>query len=209
MTNDRIRCEFCTRSFAKLDAHVAKDHPNVRKVVVTTDVPDFIAEANAKVTARLNALIARVAEARDEMVTALTNNPEYAIKWNAGTLVAAEFKADAAREVLSRAKDDDTTLQDAMKAVIDRVKDELLQDRFSGGSTSAFSNAIDDAKRSAASELVTFHSSGLSHLLMEFSFAKGDAARIHTHDDLPFGEHHHNVGDKPHTHRGVYAVLSE
>jgi hypothetical protein len=82
----------------------------------------------------------------------------YAVKW-AEPSVKANHKFVIAREILKGfekqlEKDEPVSFREYAKKVQESLKDRLLNNYYRGGSSSAFSNAVEGAEREAVSEMI-------------------------------------------------------
>lgn len=108
---------------------------------------------------RMANLIEVAEEGQNKWLESFDTNPIYALQW-AEDIAVASFKADIARRVLNgfekqAGSEGAATFKGWTKLVRDDLNSQMISNSFRGGSTSAFHNATEDAKRQAVSHMLS------------------------------------------------------
>jgi hypothetical protein len=104
-------------------------------------------------------LLQAAEESQNKWLENFDKSPIYALRW-AEEIAVASYKAEIARQVLngfeSQASCENlATFKEWVKSIRDDLQDQMINNSFKGGYTSAFHNATEDAKRQAVSHLLT------------------------------------------------------
>ena len=100
----------------------------------------------------LNLRLANLADAKSKLAESVAKDPLYALSWAENA--AVELALGECYELVKAQADKSGDVLKARDNVVARMTQVLLDNTLRGGSSSAFSNAVDAAKREAASRFV-------------------------------------------------------
>lgn len=94
-------------------------------------------------------------EARKTFAEQVLKNPEYALQWNSESILASEKRVQVCQMILSLIRSENKISPvEALRKVEERLTNDLLSNKYSGGSSSAFTNAIERIQQKVTSTMV-------------------------------------------------------
>jgi len=128
-----------------------KEYKKAREELWALPLEERRAKANTRVVECLNKYVAAGEKAKQSFLKSVEDGLLFALEWAAGTAEACAI-GDACAALLGHSEEPER-FPFMVQHVYNEHCKQLVQDRYSGGSTS-FSNAVDRAKRTAYSQLV-------------------------------------------------------
>jgi len=129
-----------------------KEYKKAQEELWALPLEERRAKANAQVVEYLNKYVVAGEEAKQSFLKSVEEGLLSALRWAAGTAEACAI-GDACAALLGHSEEPER-FPFMVQHVYNEHCKQLVQDRYSGGSSNSFSNAVDRAKRAAYSQLV-------------------------------------------------------